>query len=159
MRALLFFISIGVLSLLNAQGLKEMSPIMQSRMASINEDLQFSLFVKGNGTAFEQTLIEKGIDKIGSVKGYSLIKVDKAKLNELIDSGSLTYLGLSMRSGTPLNDQMINNNNILPLHQGVSPLEHPLKGEGVLIGIIDTGIELLHPDFQRPDGSTRVLKL
>lgn len=31
-----------------------------------------------------------------------------------------------------------------------------LKGNGVLIGLIDTGIDWAHPDFVRPDGTTRI---
>lgn len=31
-----------------------------------------------------------------------------------------------------------------------------LTGEGVLIGILDSGIDLAHPDFRREDGSSRV---
>jgi subtilisin family serine protease len=31
----------------------------------------------------------------------------------------------------------------------------PLTGEGVLVGVIDTGIDIFHPDFWRPDGVVR----
>lgn len=34
-----------------------------------------------------------------------------------------------------------------------------LTGRGTLIGIADSGIDLTHPDFQNPDGSTRILSL
>lgn len=34
-----------------------------------------------------------------------------------------------------------------------------LTGKGVLVGIVDSGIDLTHPDFQNPDGSSRVLFL
>lgn len=34
-----------------------------------------------------------------------------------------------------------------------------LDGDGVLIGIIDSGISYRHPDFQNPDGTTRILRL
>lgn len=34
-----------------------------------------------------------------------------------------------------------------------------LTGEGVLIAVIDSGIDYMHPDFQNPDGSTRILAL
>src|SRR5581483_8030744 len=32
----------------------------------------------------------------------------------------------------------------------------PVRGSGVLIGILDSGIDLHNPDFQNPDGSTRI---
>jgi subtilisin family serine protease len=38
------------------------------------------------------------------------------------------------------------------LHQGVPPL----RGDGVLIGFIDTGIDVKHPDFRHADGSSRI---
>ncbi len=34
-----------------------------------------------------------------------------------------------------------------------------LKGNGVLIGIIDSGIDYTHPDFRNPDGTTRIAYL
>ena len=34
-----------------------------------------------------------------------------------------------------------------------------LTGSGVLIGFVDSGIDLTHPDFQDPDGNSRVLFL
>lgn len=35
--------------------------------------------------------------------------------------------------------------------------EFNLRGEGVLVGIIDSGIDYTHPDFRNPDGTTRIL--
>lgn len=34
-----------------------------------------------------------------------------------------------------------------------------LSGKGVLIGIVDSGIDIFHPDFQNEDGTTRILEL
>lgn len=35
----------------------------------------------------------------------------------------------------------------------------PLTGASVLIAVIDSGIDYMHPDFRNPDGSTRILSL
>jgi subtilisin family serine protease len=44
------------------------------------------------------------------------------------------------------------------IHAGASPLPKSYRGSGVVVGIIDTGIDPLHEDFQDEFGSTRILK-
>lgn len=44
---------------------------------------------------------------------------------------------------------------ILPLQNGVNGL----TGRGVLVGIVDSGIDFFHPDFRTEDGSSRILRL
>lgn len=44
---------------------------------------------------------------------------------------------------------------ILPLQNGVNGL----TGRGVLVGIVDSGIDFFHPDFRTEDGSNRILSL
>lgn len=34
-----------------------------------------------------------------------------------------------------------------------------LTGKGILVGIVDSGVDYRHPDFRHPDGSTRILRL
>jgi subtilisin family serine protease len=106
------------------------------------------------------SLESRGILQIISKRtAYQLISTDSEGLQELIDTGTLRYMNTGTQLGRPLNDLMITNNNILPVHQGISPLNVELTGAGVIMGIIDTGIELLHPDFLNEDGTTRVIEL
>lgn len=41
----------------------------------------------------------------------------------------------------------------------VVPPQGDLTGKGILIGLIDSGIDIFHPDFCREDGTTRILGL
>ena len=42
------------------------------------------------------------------------------------------------------------------LHQRTTPDGTPYKGEGVIVGIVDTGLEYAHPAFLNADGSLRI---
>jgi len=45
------------------------------------------------------------------------------------------------------------------VHQGLDTGGTSYLGENVIAGMVDTGIDLSHPDFHHPDGSTRILWL
>ena len=44
----------------------------------------------------------------------------------------------------------------------ISPLQTPqynLQGQGILVAVIDSGVDYTHPDFRNEDGSTRILNI
>src|ERR1041385_2263353 len=53
-------------------------------------------------------------------------------------------------------DTMAVNNNVWPVHSGFAPLTQPYDGTGVVMGIIDEGIDLTHQDFMDINGNTRI---
>ena len=44
---------------------------------------------------------------------------------------------------------------IMPVQEG----KNGLTGKGVLVGIVDAGVNFFHPDFRNADGSSRILRL
>ena len=44
---------------------------------------------------------------------------------------------------------------ILPVQTGIDGL----TGKGILVGIVDSGVDFFHPDFRNEDGSSRILRL
>ncbi|MCW5900604.1 MAG: S8 family peptidase [Flavobacteriales bacterium] len=57
-----------------------------------------------------------------------------------------------------LNDTMRVRTFIEPVHQGLWPLPEGYDGEGVIMGLIDSGADHNHPDLRHADGTTRILK-
>ncbi len=55
-----------------------------------------------------------------------------------------------------LNDSMLLNNNIIAVHNGQAPLTQGYNGTGVVVGIIDSGIDITHSDFKDSLGKTRI---
>lgn len=143
---------------LNAQLVKELSPAM-SAMLKEYEGQTFSTFIAGDIARIADIASSEEIKVIGSAAGYHLVHTSAAALEQLVAIGALHYIGLSASAAEPLNDQMIGNNNILPVHLGIFPLDSALTGQGVIMGVVDTGVELAHPDFQHEDGTTRILEL
>lgn len=56
-----------------------------------------------------------------------------------------------------LSDSMRVKARVNQVHAGLAPLPQGYDGTGVIMGFIDDGLGIDHPDFQRPDGTTRVL--
>lgn len=142
----------------NAQQLKELSPAMNAELSRSSEQVR-DLFVSADPVALRSAAEEGRLKILGQVKGYTLIRSASPGLEYLLERSALNYVSLSPNTGVPLNDLMVSNNNVLPIHQGISPLNNSLKGDGVIMGVIDTGIELNHPDFLNEDGTTRILRL
>lgn len=95
----------------------------------------------------------------------SILYIESA---DLLETGWLPPVVGRPRSGLPgragsahrwlaLGDVATPDAGLSRLRQRVGSTFHGLTGRGVIIGIVDTGIDLDHPDFRGPDGRTRVL--
>ncbi|MCC6372216.1 MAG: S8 family peptidase [Bacteroidia bacterium] len=71
--------------------------------------------------------------------------------NKIIDYAE--YLNANK---TPLNDTAIYRNRLKGVKLWTAPLNQAYNGEGVLMGIIDTGTDFAHPDFKDSLGNTRI---
>ena len=59
----------------------------------------------------------------------------------------------------PLNDTMKVQTRVFQVRSGMAPLSQAYKGENVIMGLIDSGIDFTHPDFKDSLGKTRILNI
>ena len=110
----------------------------------------------GDATAIAGAVAELGgniLHRTGNMVSFRIPAGEIAKLDGV---PGIDYLEFTGSTGKPLNDSMLVNSRFIWVHEGFSGWPEGLTGKDVVVGLVDTGIELLHPDFQHPDGSTRV---
>ncbi|MBL8001001.1 MAG: S8 family peptidase [Flavobacteriales bacterium] len=119
---------------------------------------ELDLFVRGEEQGIAAAVKEQG----GRVKlvmdGLVSASVPVDRVRDLAASPAVTGFEFSLSKGHALNDSMRVKARVEQVHAGLAPLPSGYDGEGVLVGIIDSGIDLGHPDFRDSLGNTRVLK-
>jgi subtilisin family serine protease len=118
-----------------------------------NQDI--AVFVKGDVAAIrEQTAVLGGRFKYAA-GDIAAIVLPLGKVQELAASPFVRRIEDNDLRLQPLNDQMLLNSHALEVQNGWN-LPQPYDGSGVIIGIIDEGIDFTHPDFRNSDGTTRI---
>jgi subtilisin family serine protease len=118
-----------------------------------------SMFVKAEKSELMEYL--KGHDGLYKYfsGGYHGITIPTNEVKGLLSQPFIKSSDFTLHRPHTLNDSMRVRDNINPIHAGTSPLRMAYTGKGVLIGIIDTGLDFLHPDLMDANGKTRVLKV
>lgn len=92
---------------------------------------------------------------INSIKelsqGYALVKLYENRIDELATLPEVIFMEKPKRLAYEL-DYSVVAACITPVWSN----PYNLSGEGILVGIIDSGIDYTHPDFRNEDGSTRI---
>ncbi|MBQ4563894.1 MAG: S8 family serine peptidase, partial [Lachnospiraceae bacterium] len=110
------------------------------------------LIVKYNGDL--TFLEEEGISVVTLYGGYAILEAPVNRLREIAKLPQIEYLEVPKRLYFSVNQgKTASCITSLQRRDATAP---GLTGRGVLVGIIDSGIDLSHPDFRNPDGTTRV---
>lgn len=137
----------------------------------LNLDLYKRISAEHNSTELVNLLAEADIQKLsgflkenGGFIRYSYgdiasVMIPLDKISELSGMNWLRRVESNMKKYQPMNDTMRSINYINAIHAGASPLNSPLKGKDVVVGIIDTGVDFDHADLQDTLGQTRILHL
>ncbi len=114
------------------------------------------LFVRGDFNAVKAAVQQvKGNYKFGYGE-YSSVSIPMESLDAFLKSPAIRGVESGERELVPLTDTAIIVNCVLPIHNGDAPLDTSYLGDGVIMGIVDYGIDITHPDFKLSNGETRI---
>ena len=117
---------------------------------------EIAVFVKG-----DVEKIKAQTEQLGGVFKYSAgdiaaVRMPLSAVPLLADKEYVSRIECNDMRLEKLCDTMVVNNNVWPIHAGFPPLLQVYDGTGVVMGIIDEGIDLLHQDFKDINGNTRI---
>ena len=96
----------------------------------------------------------EGVTIVPLLNEYAVASVPQERLNDFINQTSIEYVEKPKRLFFAVNQaravSCITQVQISPWN---------LSGQGVLVGIVDSGIDYRHSDFIKEDGTTRILRL
>jgi subtilisin family serine protease len=97
--------------------------------------------------------------KVGSIIGdIATVDIPISSLEALSQLDNIVYVEVSKRLKPKL-DISVPKTRANLLRGGTPPQWTGVTGKDVIIGIVDTGIDLTHPDFKDETGKTRILYL
>ncbi len=125
----------------------------------VDQTKLFSLFVLGNASKIRQEVKRLNGEVVRSVNNIVQVNLPINSIESFSKNDFVQSLPYSFSKGQILADTMLIHNNVKPIHNGVSPLLQKYTGKGVVVGIIDTGQDIVHPDFKDTLGNTRVYRI
>jgi subtilisin family serine protease len=138
-----------------AQSKISLSLLNRLENSSRAADSKISVLVKGNIDE-----IKAKTEQIGGIFKYSAdsianIQIPLDKVGAIADLASVSRIEDNNFRWQPLNDVALIHNHADLVHQGFG-LPQGYDGQGVVLAIIDAGLEVTHPDFKNTDGTTRI---
>jgi subtilisin family serine protease len=114
------------------------------------------VFIKGDVNRIKELLeTNQGLFK-RSAGNIVLAHLTFPQIAILLKSDGVQRMEAYPQRTIPMNDTMLINNDVIAVHNGQSPLIQGYDGKGVVVGVIDTGLDFTHPDFIDSTGKTRV---
>ena len=112
----------------------------------------WDVIVKYSGS--ESGLAGENIQVVPLLGGYAVVTLPEAEIAEYSDREQIEF----MEKPKQLYFETLQGREASCI-QTVQDRNTGLSGEGVLVGVVDSGIDYFHPDFRNEDGSSRILRL
>jgi subtilisin family serine protease len=117
---------------------------------------QIDVFVKGNVETVKQLCAANGGTFHYAAGTVSTVRIPVSAVKIFEGNAAIQRIEAYTPHTKPLNDTMLIQTNTVQVHNGQAPLPQGYDGSGIVVGIIDTGIDFTHPDFQDSTGKSRI---
>jgi len=117
-----------------------------------SEEREWELILKYSGNLDSVREVAGSVSEL--LSGYAIVTVRESQVNVLAALPEVEYVEKPKR----LYFQILNGKRVSCIDE-VQDTRFSLFGQGVLVGIIDSGIDYTLDDFRNEDGSTRILSL
>ncbi len=116
-----------------------------------NGQVMINLLIEASSASVENNLKNAGFRV--SVNTGSIIagSIEINNLKSLLETPGILRVELAEMK-TLSHNQSLTDANVPPVHAG-DQLSMPVTGAGVIVGIVDTGIDFTHPDFSDENGT------
>ena len=146
----------------------------EERLKSVNLNVGYApgektweLIVRYNGSL--ESLRDEGIRVDELAAGYAVLVVPESRIEQVSTMEQIVYIekpkrlffasNMARAASCLSTIQTSSGSGTGGVGAGagvISGLESGLTGKGVLVAVIDSGIDYYHPDFRNPDGTTRI---
>lgn len=117
-----------------------------------SEEKLWDVIVKYSGNA--ESLRDEGITVVELLGGFAIVTLPESRLEEFSGMPQVEFVEKPKRIYFEVFEA-----KQASCISSVQTGEKGLSGKGVLVGIVDSGIDYRHPDFRKEDGSTRILRI
>lgn len=121
-----------------------------------DSDNLIQVYVRGNENAIKNCVHNANGYFKYTVGGISSVEIQVKNISKLLECEGIVSVKFYPSQFQPLNDSVLQHTSTLPVHAGQAPLPQGYDGSGVVMGYIDTGIDITHPDFKDNLGHTRI---
>ena len=112
----------------------------------------WDVIVKYSGP--ESRLGGEGIQVVPLLGGYAVVTLPESEIKAYSAREQIEFIEKPKRLYFET-FQAREASCILPVQAG----RNGLTGKGILVGVVDSGVDFFHPDFRNEDGSSRILRL
>ncbi len=139
-----------------AQGTHDLELYKTFHKKELTKDKILDILVQGNIDVIKQLVISAGGTFQYSAGDIAKVSLSIEGIDKISGSNAIERIQTIAHSARPLNDTMLRNSNVIPVHSGQAPLAQGYNGAGVVVGLIDTGIDFTHGDFKDSLGNSRI---